>query len=490
VLAGIRWAAGLSVAGAPANLNPARIINVSLGSTGSCDAASADTISQVTAAGALVVIAAGNGDGTDNTTGGGPVDSPANCPGAMAILGLRHAGTKVGYSDLGAEIALGAPAGNCPTAGTCLYAINTTANAGTTTPAAYTYTSNGDAIPNLGTSFSAPIVSGIAGLMLAVNGNLKPAQLIKRLQLGAAPFPTSSSDNGGAQACHLPTGSGDYSQAECVCTTSTCGAGMANAPGAVAQALRPIATITAPASYTGNSLVTLQAGGSTAANNHSIAGYAWSVFCGPGALTSAGTATTSILAPPSGSTVVQLTVTDDAGRTDTTMVTLGTTSSSTASTQACVGVAATDPNAAESGADPGVFTITRTGNTTAALTVSLAFSGTATNGADYSALPSSTVIPAGQASVAITVTPIDRSIAGGSRAVILTLLAGSGYSVDTASSATVTIADNDVATSQGSSGGGGGSLDLLALSGLMVLAVRRVLLRRRPGQQLPRCTGG
>ena len=32
--------------------------------------------------------------------------------------------------------------------------------------------------PNLGTSFSAPIVSGIAALMRSVNNNLTPAQLI------------------------------------------------------------------------------------------------------------------------------------------------------------------------------------------------------------------------------------------------------------------------------------------------------------------------
>jgi len=30
-----------------------------------------------------------------------PVDIPANCPGVLAVAGLRNIGTKVGYSSLG-----------------------------------------------------------------------------------------------------------------------------------------------------------------------------------------------------------------------------------------------------------------------------------------------------------------------------------------------------------------------------------------------------
>ena len=95
--------------------------------------------------------------------------APANCPGVAAIAGLRQAGTKVGYSNLGPEIALGAPAGNCGTAvagAACLYSLDTTYNLGTTTPTTNGYTDQTNT--NLGTSFSAPIVSGIAALMLAV----------------------------------------------------------------------------------------------------------------------------------------------------------------------------------------------------------------------------------------------------------------------------------------------------------------------------------
>src|SRR5215472_10487785 len=99
------WAGGVAVSGAAANPNPARIINMSLGGTGSCLANYIEAIGQLAAAGVLVVVSAGNE--------GGPVDTPANCPGVAAVAGLRQAGTKVGYSSLGPEIALGAPAGNC-----------------------------------------------------------------------------------------------------------------------------------------------------------------------------------------------------------------------------------------------------------------------------------------------------------------------------------------------------------------------------------------
>ncbi len=51
-----------------------------------------------------------------------------------------------------------------------------------------------------------------------------------------------------------------------------------------------------------------------------------------------------------------------------------------------VSVDATDANAAEAGADPGTFTITRTGPTAAPLVVDYTIAGSATNGTDYAAI--------------------------------------------------------------------------------------------------------
>lgn len=335
------WAAGIHVDGVPDNPYPAKIENLSIGATGSCPSSYQDVISQVTALGVLIVVSAGNE--------GGPVDAPGNCPGVAGIAGLRHAGTKVGFSSLGPEIALSAPGGNCvnTTAGSpCLYTLDTTYNLGTTTPTTNSYTDEINS--NLGTSFSAPIVSGIAGLMLAVNGNLKSAQLITRLKEGTQTFPTTSvGETSQPPTCHAPSTT-TLQDAECICTTTTCGAGMANAPGALAAALRPIAAVALPSSVAAGSNVVLRGAGSAAACNHAVSSYAWSNL-GGGAISGANTNTAAVVAPSSGSFIVQLTVTDDAGRTDTADVvvsstTVTSTAPATAGASACLtAVAITSP---------------------------------------------------------------------------------------------------------------------------------------------------
>ena len=93
---------------------------------------------------------------------------------------------------------------------------------------------------------------------------------------------------------------------------------------------------------------------------------------------------------------------------------------------------------------PGVFTITRTGASTAALTVQYALSGTATNGAAYNTLPGSVVIPAGTNSAQIVVTPRDFSFQGLQQTVILTVVGSPNYDIALADSGAVTILNNDV----------------------------------------------
>jgi hypothetical protein len=108
---------------------------------------------------------------------------------------------------------------------------------------------------------------------------------------------------------------------------------------------------------------------------------------------------------------------------------------------AVVTVNATDSNAAEAGPDPGVFTVTRTGDTTNALTVNFTVGGTAAAGSDYGAIGTSVVIPAGASSETITITPIADGLNEGSETVILTLASGTGYTVGDPSTATVNIAN-------------------------------------------------
>jgi serine protease len=316
ILDAMRWAAGLHVNGVPDNPTPAQIINLSLGSTGACTAAQQQVVNELVADGVLIVVSAGNE--------GGPVDSPANCNGVAGVAGLRNVGTKVGFSSLGPQIALSAPGGNCVNStGACLFSLDTTSNTGSTTPGTSTYTDQTN--PNLGTSFSAPMVAAIAGLMASVNGNLLPGQLIARLREGAKAFPVSSDPS--VPNCHVPSASSDLQTAECNCTTQTCGAGMANAPGAVNAALRPIAAVAVPGSVSAGQNVVLQASGSAAACGHSIATYSWTNLTSQDPIQGANTSTATVVA--SGSFTVRLTVTDDAGRQDTADVAVSTSAATT-----------------------------------------------------------------------------------------------------------------------------------------------------------------
>jgi serine protease len=305
--AAMLWAAGIHVDGVPDNTYPANIENLSLGSAGSCPQSFQDVINLVTQRGVLIVASAGND--------GGPVAAPANCAGVVAVAGLRHAGTKVGYSNLGPEIALSAPAGNCGTSvagAPCLYTLDTTFNFGTTTPTTNGYTDQTHT--NLGTSFSAPIVSGIAALMLAVNGNLKSGELLARLKESSLPFPQNSIDtNPQPPVCHVPAGASDVQDSECICTLddTTCGAGMANVFGAVGSALRPIAAVAAPGGAASGSNLELRAVGSAAACNHLITGYQWSSNDPNHPVSNVNSSSTAVTVPSSGSFTVTLTVFDD-----------------------------------------------------------------------------------------------------------------------------------------------------------------------------------
>ena len=70
---------------------------------------------------------------------------------------------------------------------------------------------------------------------------------------------------------------------------------------------------------------------------------------------------------------------------------------------------------------PAVFTFSRTGDTTYPLTVGYAIGGTAVNGTDYAALPTSVTIPAGAGSADVLVTALPDSLAEPTETVTLTL---------------------------------------------------------------------
>jgi hypothetical protein len=112
-----------------------------------------------------------------------------------------------------------------------------------------------------------------------------------------------------------------------------------------------------------------------------------------------------------------------------------------------VSVIATDPDAKENPVDVGVFTITRTGSLASAMNVNIGYTGTATNTTDYTASPSGTTltIPAGSASIAVTITPINDAAVEGTETVNLSILPASAgeYIIGTPPAATVYIVDDE-----------------------------------------------
>ncbi|HTV97759.1 MAG TPA: S8 family serine peptidase [Steroidobacteraceae bacterium] len=513
IIAGIEWAAGLPVTNpdgppVPSNPYPADIINLSLGGSGSCPSDYQDALTQVTQLGVLVVASAGNGG---NPGQAAPVDTPANCsllvPGVVAVVGLRNVGTKVGYSSFGSGSSIAAPAGNCvQTTGDCLRSIDTTTNLGTTTPADDSYTD--EANPNLGTSFSAPIVSGIAGLMRSVNYNLTPAQLAARLQASATPFPQSSAD----ETSQPPTcPATDASSGECICPIdgSQCGAGMVNALAAVRAAQRPIGVIVIPATLANGSV--LDASGSVAGCNGSasapaplsIVSFQWTAS--PAGIIVSGASTSKVTIDPAPGTLT-LTLTDSAGNVDTESVTLtASTAQSTAPTSsgtsssacpAAVVVHPAAPTVTESFAPASVVK-----NSAATLTVTLANSnGFALTQSSLSlSLPASLTIPTtpaaattcSGAALSLVSTMSSVSLANANipadgnctiTVPVESATAGS-YGISIAAQALVTAPAGANAASASATltvtapggGGGGGSLDwldLLFVAGVL-LAVRR-----------------
>lgn len=178
---GIKWAIGQEVSGLPVNANRADVINLSLGSKGSCSPYEQAAIDAAIAAGATVITAAGN----DSSSG---TYTPASCRGVVNVAAIDSTGKRALFSNYGATVNVSAPG------------VNIVSAVGPTT------TSWG---PMQGTSMAAPHVAGVAALIKSYKNTLTPVQIRNSLITSA-----------------LPTGG--------VC--SGCGAGRVNAPAALVAA--------------------------------------------------------------------------------------------------------------------------------------------------------------------------------------------------------------------------------------------------------------
>lgn len=197
IIDGMRWAAGYSVPGVPDNMYPAHIINLSLGGNGTCDPIWQDAIDEILDAGTVVVIAAGNSG--SNASG----FSPGNCQDVITVAATDRSGDLAWYSNYGSDVEISAPGGDTTISSN---GILSTVDSGNRRPVSDDY----DFFQ--GTSMATPHVSGVIALMLSMNPDLTPQEILTALQESARSFPDGT---------------------DCKNDPSLCGAGILDAAAAV-----------------------------------------------------------------------------------------------------------------------------------------------------------------------------------------------------------------------------------------------------------------
>ncbi|MEE9493384.1 MAG: S8 family peptidase [Gammaproteobacteria bacterium] len=214
----IRWAAGLSIPGVPANPTPANVINLSFSGLGACSRPEQAAINDAVLAGAVVVTAAGNSGDNSN------LYSPANCNNIIAVGASRRDGGVTTYTNIGTVTDISAPGGDSDSTTMELPdgqgGVETVTNR---TGRLIGLTNNNSFERIEGTSFSSAQVSAAASLLLAVKPSLKPWEIEAVLQITSRPFPanvvTLCPDR--LDACYS------------ACTVQTCGSGILNIKNAV-----------------------------------------------------------------------------------------------------------------------------------------------------------------------------------------------------------------------------------------------------------------
>ncbi len=175
VFEGMLWASGVQIAGVPPNPFPAKVINMSLGGTGSCPNAVQDAIDDALAQGSVVVVAAGN-ESSDTSD-----FAPSGCSGVITVAATNRFGDIAFYSNFGRRVDISAPGGDFDDGG-----VLSLSNAGQTVAGADAYANA------IGTSAAAPHVAGVVSMMLARDPTLTAGRVLSILQGTAREFPPAS----------------------------------------------------------------------------------------------------------------------------------------------------------------------------------------------------------------------------------------------------------------------------------------------------------
>jgi serine protease len=184
IIDAITWSSGGTVSGVPANANVAKVINMSLGGSGSCTSATQTAINNAVNRGTTVVVAAGNSNANAANY------SPASCNNVISVAATSRTGARATYSNYGSVVDIAAPGGQTST-GTA-NGILSTLNSGAQGPGSENYEYY------QGTSMAAPHIAGLAALAKSANSSLTPAQIESAIKTNARALPGACSGGCGA----------------------------------------------------------------------------------------------------------------------------------------------------------------------------------------------------------------------------------------------------------------------------------------------------
>jgi subtilisin family serine protease len=146
IAAGIVWAAG-----------HAPVLNMSLGAPSECSAVMQQAVDYALRQGALLIAAAGN-----SARSGNPPEEPSDCAGVVAVGATDRHDHAAAFSEHGPQVSLSAPGVRILAAYRAPHGVET-----------WAYLD--------GTSMSAPLVSGVAALLLSRHPTWSATQVVQRL---------------------------------------------------------------------------------------------------------------------------------------------------------------------------------------------------------------------------------------------------------------------------------------------------------------------
>lgn len=174
LLDSLAWAAGMPVAGVPANQHPARVINLSFaGGKSVCSDDLQEVLDRITKKNIFVVAAAGN-------TFGKRLIEPANCRGVISVGAVDAENNIASYSGRDPRTTIYAPGGGNRISVDAPWHVNKLK------VATFDVNFKGDESPTglfsgVGTSYASPLVAGFISLMLSHKPNLTHQEFVAQL---------------------------------------------------------------------------------------------------------------------------------------------------------------------------------------------------------------------------------------------------------------------------------------------------------------------